>query len=222
MKAAASPLRVVWWTPPPLGVEGLGERVDHVRAEQRTAAQEADEHAPEPTGRAVLAARQRCRRWRASLPAPIVPRWSTMPSKRSPLVLYESLLAAVEGGDERDRVRTLRGLLRQPEAAWPPALREVVAGSGVGVGYLMRGLLSIHRFAPDVRRALAAGLPFAVARLVNGLPIIRGFGLRVTVSAQSHWAVIPATNGARCRPVQAVPMRRTGGWLGASVGCRHA
>ena len=85
-------------------------------------------------------------------------------------MLYESLLAAVEGGDERDRVRTLRRLLRQPESAWPPALREVVAGSGVGVGYLMRGLLSIHRFAPEVRRALAAGLPFAVARLVNGLP----------------------------------------------------
>ena len=108
--------------------------------------------------------------------ARFVPPWRRMPTKRSPLVLYESLLAAVDGGEERDRVRTLRRLLRKPEVVWPPALREVVAGSGVGVGYLTRGLLSIHRFAPDVRRALAAGLPFAVARLVNGLPSVEARG----------------------------------------------
>ena len=87
-----------------------------------------------------------------------------------PLALYDSLLAAVEGDDERDRARTLRRLLRSESTSWPPALREAVEGAGVGVGHLTRGLLSIHRFAPDVRRTLGAGLPFAVALLVNGLP----------------------------------------------------
>ena len=39
----------------------------------------------------------------------------------------------------------------------------------MSAGYLTRGLLSIHRFAPEVRTALEVGLPFAVARRVNGL-----------------------------------------------------
>jgi hypothetical protein len=99
-----------------------------------------------------------------------------MSTKRTPLTLHETLLAAVEGGDEGDRVRELRRWLREPAISWPPALREAVEGAGVGVGYLTRGLLSIHRFAPDVRRALAAGLPFAVARLVNGLPTAEARG----------------------------------------------
>jgi hypothetical protein len=99
-----------------------------------------------------------------------------MTTKRTPLALYESLLAAVEGGEEGERVRTLRRWLREPVGSWPPALREVVEGAGVGVGYLTRGLLSIHRFAPDVRRALEAGLPFAVARLVNRLPTVEARG----------------------------------------------
>ncbi|MDF1522572.1 MAG: hypothetical protein P1P87_07115 [Trueperaceae bacterium] len=60
--------------------------------------------------------------------------------------------------------------MRKPRATWPPALRTLIDDAGVTLGYLTRGLLSIHRFAPDVRQALAAGLPFAVARLVNGLP----------------------------------------------------
>jgi len=99
-----------------------------------------------------------------------------MTTKRTPLALYTSLLAAVEGGDEGDRVRTLRRWLREPSNSWPPALRDAVDGAGVGVAYLTRGLLSIHRFAPDVRRAMAAGLPFAVARLVNGLPTAEARG----------------------------------------------
>jgi hypothetical protein len=68
----------------------------------------------------------------------------------------------------------LHGHLAQPPTSWPPALRAVVEDADVTVGYLTRGLLSIHRFAPDVRRALAAGLPFAVSRLVNGLPMAAG------------------------------------------------
>ena len=35
-----------------------------------------------------------------------------MTTKRTPLLRYETVLAAVEGGDERDRVRMLRRLLR--------------------------------------------------------------------------------------------------------------
>jgi hypothetical protein len=93
-----------------------------------------------------------------------------MISKRAPLALYESLLATVDGSDEADRVQRVRRLLREPESAWPPAFREALEGAGVSAGYLTRGLLSIHRFAPEVRQALEAGLPFAVARLVNELP----------------------------------------------------
>jgi hypothetical protein len=99
-----------------------------------------------------------------------------MTTKRTPLALYESLLAIVEDGDEGERVRVLRRWLREPATSWPPALRETVEGAGVGLGYLTRGLLSIHRFAPDVRRALDAGLPFAVARLVNRLPTAEARG----------------------------------------------
>ncbi|MFU8842024.1 MAG: hypothetical protein ACNA8R_15140, partial [Nitriliruptoraceae bacterium] len=94
----------------------------------------------------------------------------TAPAQRRPLDLYLSLLDAVPGADEAARVRSLRRLLAGPREAWPAALRERIDAAGVSVGYLTRGLLSIHRFAPEVRAALEAGLPFAVARRVNGLP----------------------------------------------------
>lgn len=93
----------------------------------------------------------------------------TAPTQRRPLTLYFSLLDAVPGADEAARVRSLRRLLAGPREAWPAALRERIDAAGVSVGYLTRGLLSIHRFAPEVRAALEAGLPFAVARRVNGL-----------------------------------------------------
>ena len=60
--------------------------------------------------------------------------WNGLDHEALPLLRYETLLAAVEGGDERDRVRMLRRLLREPSTSWPPALREVVEGAGVGVG----------------------------------------------------------------------------------------
>jgi len=91
------------------------------------------------------------------------------PGRRGPLALYLSLLDAVPGDDEAARVRSLRRLLARPREAWPAALRERIDAASVSTGYLTRGLLSIHRFAPEVREALEAGLPFAVARRVNGL-----------------------------------------------------
>ena len=96
----------------------------------------------------------------------------TVPTKRRPLALYLELLDAVPGADEPARVRWLRRLLAGPRDAWPAALRERIDAAGVSTGYLTRGLLSIHRFAPEVRAALEAGLPFAVARRVNGLPTV--------------------------------------------------
>jgi hypothetical protein len=91
-------------------------------------------------------------------------------SARRPLALYQALLETVPGDDDASRVRALRALLSGPRDAWPDALRQHIAASGVSVAYLTRGLLSIHRFAPEVRAALEAGLPFAIARRVNTLP----------------------------------------------------
>ena len=91
------------------------------------------------------------------------------PGRRRPLDLYLSLLDAVPGADEAARVRSLRRFLAGPREVWPAALRERIDAAGVSAGYLTRGLLSIHRFAPEVRAALESGLPFAVARRVNGL-----------------------------------------------------
>lgn len=88
---------------------------------------------------------------------------------RRPLALYRTLLTLVDGDDEAARVRALRRALRQPRSAWPDGLADAVTSAGVSVGYLERGLLSIHTFAPEVREALEHGLPFAVARLVNGV-----------------------------------------------------
>lgn len=87
-----------------------------------------------------------------------------------PLSLYTSLLATVAGEDEPTRVRRLRRLLAEPRDAWPPSFRTAIDAAAVTPAYLTRHVLSIHRFAPDVREALAAGLPLAVARLVNGIP----------------------------------------------------
>jgi hypothetical protein len=103
---------------------------------------------------------------------------------RRPLDLYTSLLDTVPGHDEASRVRTLRAVLNGPSDTWPAALRDRIESSGVSIGYLMRGLLSIHRFAPDVRAALDAGLPFAIARRVNTLP---------TAAARKR-ALAPLTN----------------------------
>ncbi|MFU8889973.1 MAG: hypothetical protein ACNA8N_15370, partial [Trueperaceae bacterium] len=69
----------------------------------------------------------------------------TAPAKRRPLDLYLSLLDAVPGADEAARVRALRRLLAGSREAWPAALRERIDAAGVSVGYLTRGLLSIHR-----------------------------------------------------------------------------
>ena len=88
---------------------------------------------------------------------------------RRPLDLYDSLIALVDGDGERARVRALRALLRRPRAQWPQPLADTLDAAGVGLGYLQRGLLSIHTFAPDVREALGRGLPLALARLVNGI-----------------------------------------------------
>ena len=91
------------------------------------------------------------------------------PARRRPVDLYLDLLETVPGDGEAARVRSVRRALAGPRSAWPAALRACVDAAGVGTGYLSRGLLSIHRFAPEVRAALEAGLPFAVARRVNGL-----------------------------------------------------
>ena len=76
---------------------------------------------------------------------------------------------ALAGRNVRSRSTDIRGMPRSPHSpgatADPPgsspavqvALREVVAGSGVGVGYVARGLLPIHHFVLDVRRALGEG-----------------------------------------------------------------
>ena len=89
--------------------------------------------------------------------------------RRAPLDLYLDLLAAMPGDGEAARVRALRRLLAGPRGAWPATLRECIDATGVSTGYLTRGLLSIHRFVAEVRAALESGLPFAVARRVNGL-----------------------------------------------------
>ena len=94
---------------------------------------------------------------------------------RKPLDLYQALLATQPGPDEATRVRALRRILRRDRGAWPDAVRAVLDGAAVGDGYLLRGLLSIAIFAPDVRDALSRGLPFAVARRVNRIddPTVR-------------------------------------------------
>jgi len=88
---------------------------------------------------------------------------------RRPLALYQTLLGLVPGQDEAERVRALRAMLRRPAQEWPAEVGDALAASGVSSGYLQRGLLSIHGFSPDVREALERGLPFALARLVNGI-----------------------------------------------------
>ena len=93
----------------------------------------------------------------------------TEPQRRRPLDLYLDLLATVPGADEAARVRALRRILAGPRSAWPAPLRDRIDTAGVSSGYLTRGLLSIHRFAPEARSALEAGLPFALARRVNAL-----------------------------------------------------
>jgi hypothetical protein len=86
---------------------------------------------------------------------------------RQPIRLYASLLECVEGGSESERVATVRRALRAANV--PEDLRAFLAREGIGSGYVLRHLLSIHRFAPDVRAALEAGLPLSVARMVNRL-----------------------------------------------------
>ena len=77
-----------------------------------------------------------------------------MPSKRSPLVLYESLPAAPEGGEERERVRALRRLLRRPEARGR-ALAPLAAVAGRGGALLPRGVAArVERLARAERRSL--------------------------------------------------------------------
>jgi len=90
------------------------------------------------------------------------------------LALYQALLAT-QAGDEGERVRALRRIVKGDRSAWPDDVRAVVDGAGVSDGYLLRGLLSIATFATDVRDALARGLPFAVARRVNRIadPAVR-------------------------------------------------
>lgn len=88
----------------------------------------------------------------------------------SPWTLYQSLLARTQGASEAEACARIRQALRSPRASWPACLRQVVDAAAVSPGYLTRHVLSIRGFAPDVRRALEAGLPLAVCRLVNGLP----------------------------------------------------
>jgi hypothetical protein len=128
----------------------------------------------------------------------------------------------------------LRRALAGPRSAWPAALRARVDAAGVGTGYLTRGLLSIHRFAPEVRAALEAGLPFVVARRVSGLStaaarrralapldalagrpggrlLPRGVAARVERRARAEAAAAHAVGGAVEAPVD------DGGWLGAAT-----
>lgn len=115
-----------------------------------------------------------------------------MAAKRGPFAFYQSILATVTGSDESERVAFLRRLLAQPASSWPPALRDALATAAVTPAYLTRHVLSIHRFAPDVRTALAAGLPLAVARLVNGLPTAeaRARALVPLAAAAGHEGVL--------------------------------
>jgi hypothetical protein len=88
---------------------------------------------------------------------------------RSPLVLYHDLLAAVPGEDETARAAAVRSALRGEADAMPAPLRTVLEGAGVSRGYVLRHLLPVRGFAPEVREAMQRGLPLAVARLVNGI-----------------------------------------------------
>jgi hypothetical protein len=88
---------------------------------------------------------------------------------RSPWQRYRTLLELAPGPDEAARVTYLRHALRGPPQAWPEGLRAFLVEEGVGAAYVLRHLLSIRGFAPDVRAALEAGLPLSVARLVNGV-----------------------------------------------------
>ncbi len=89
---------------------------------------------------------------------------------REPLALFEDLLrAAPDAGSPEEAVTWLRRQLRADPDAWPEGLRRTMDGAGVGTGYVLRHLLSIARFAPDVVDALRRGLPLRVARLVNGI-----------------------------------------------------
>ncbi|MFN2322582.1 MAG: hypothetical protein ABR510_06445 [Trueperaceae bacterium] len=92
---------------------------------------------------------------------------------RRPIDLYAKLLDAADivagtASDEDARVALLRRVLRTAEALPAPVAR-VVDAAGVTRAYLLRHVLSIRAFAPDVRAALREGLPLAVARQVNGL-----------------------------------------------------
>ena len=114
---------------------------------------------------------------------------------RKPLALYQALLATQPGDDEALRVRALRRILSAGRGAWPDPVRAVLDGAGVGDGYLLRGLLSIATFAPDVRTALARGLPFAVARRVNR---VRDPAVRAAVLAPLD--ALPERPGAALLP----------------------
>ena len=89
--------------------------------------------------------------------------------RRTPLLLYRSLIACFEGESEHASRVALRRALRLPPTKWPACLRETMAAAGVTPDYVMRHLFSIGRFEPDVLEALEAGLPLSVCRLVNGL-----------------------------------------------------
>ncbi|CAN5833105.1 DNA methyltransferase [soil metagenome] len=145
---------------------------------------------------------------------------------RSPLRLYESLLACVDGASERERVAAVRRALRQQRL--PDRLGGVLERAGVGTGYVLRHVLSIQRFAPDVRDALEAGLPLAVARLVNGLTDAatraRVLEPLTTTGDASRRALLPANLArdielAARAAISSEPLRLTGagatgaGWM---------
>jgi hypothetical protein len=140
---------------------------------------------------------------------------------RKPLALYQALLATQPGHDEAARVRDLRRILNGERGAWPDAVRTVLDGAGVGDGYLLRGLLSIATFAPDVRDALARGLPFTVARRVNrvGDPAVRAAVLAplVALPDRPDAALLPRGLSRRIEAdaLAAIDAER---WAGASAG----
>lgn len=113
----------------------------------------------------------------------------------SPLDLYRALLAAASGMDvvslpvefERSAAAVLRRYLRGARDAWPAELERVLAEAGVSTGYVTRHLLSIGRFAPDVRAALDAGLPLSVARLVNGVDDLEARAVVLAPLAEAGW-----------------------------------